>query len=238
MNSPRIFAPVLRKGLFRLCVCVCMLLFRFVLAWMRFELSLQSIYERACTLRTDVPLKKGEYITAAAMNNYEEGQRAAILAAEQLGVTSDYLTTSKTDAAAAFVKTPVVAQAGGGGSGSAITGAMMTRLLPGSDDMSPGWTASDAATGQRGGTPTTTSITNAAEARTNLGGPRQEEDKERGGGGSEDDTSGVGVMSTHANTVAERTIVAEETPAVVERPKLSIYDDWEGDDDDDFGGVI
>ena len=82
----------------------------------------------------------------------------------------------------------------------------------------------------------TESLSPSSKQRTFVA--RQEEDKERGGGGGEDDTSGVGVMSTHANTVAERTIVAEETPAVVERPKLSIYDDWEGDDDDDFGGVI
>ena len=120
------------------------------------------------------------------MSNYKQGQRAAILAAEQLGVTSDYLTTSKTDAAAALAKTPVVARAGGASSGNTITGAMMARLLPGSDDMSPGWTATDAAMGRRGGIPTTTFITNTAAAWTNLGGAKQEEDKERGGSGGDD----------------------------------------------------
>ena len=36
-------------------------------------------------LRSDVPLGKGEYVTAKAMGRYEEGQRAALLAAQQLG---------------------------------------------------------------------------------------------------------------------------------------------------------
>ena len=40
---------------------------------------------RGAPLRSDVPLGKGEYVTAKAMGRYEEGQRAALLAAQQLG---------------------------------------------------------------------------------------------------------------------------------------------------------
>lgn len=176
-----------------------------------------------------MPLSKGEYITPKAMGRYEEGQRAVMVAAQQLGVGTDFFTTSGADAAASLAKTPIAPQAAG------ISGTVTARSLPGEDDMSPGWTATDATPQRR----STQHARLAAGAGRSLGG-RSEDGGGAGagrslGGGSKDGGGG-GALRGAATGGSEGAFAAEVGTTAAE-PKLSIYDDWEGDDDD-FGGVI
>ena len=101
-------------------------------------------------------------------------------------------------------------------------GADDVTLPAGADDMSPGWTATDEVAARQprfGGSMQrdTTFPTGAARVGTSLG-----------LGGEVDGSAGN----------AENADAAVTTTAAGAGPKLSIYDDWEGDDDDDFCGVI
>lgn len=160
------------------------------------------------------------------MDRYEEGQRAVLVAAQQLGVGTEFLTTSGADAAASLAITPVVPRA------AAISDTVAARLLPGEGEMSPGWTATD-------GPPrcqSTQHASPAAGAGTSHGGQAL-----LGLAGEEGAAVGGftdGALRGAATGGGVGVVAAENGTTAQAEPKLSIYDDWEGDDDDDFGGVI
>lgn len=167
-----------------------------------------------------MPLNKGEYFTPNAMGHYEEGKQAVMVAAQQLGVGTDSLTKAGTAVASAVARTPVASRAAG------ISDVVAARMLPGEDDMSPGWIATD---------PTSHAhlpsahLPSGVESRLERSGA-VDDAATRGGG---DDTR-CGAQTYGG----ESAVATSEVVAMAAEPKLSIYDDWEGDDDDDFGGVI
>lgn len=160
------------------------------------------------------------------MDRYEKGQRAVLVAAKQLGVGTEFLTTSGTDAAASLARTPVVPRA------AAVPDTVAARQLLGEDELSPGWTATDAPprrqSTQRASPAAGAGISHGGQALLGLAG----EDGAAVGGFTN------GALRGAATGGGGGMVAAENGTTARAEPKLSIYDNWEGDDDDDFGGVI
>lgn len=143
------------------------------------------------------------------MSRYEEGQRAATVTAQQARGLA--ISTAGNFTFVSQENTQDVPCA------TALSESVAARLLPGEEDMSPGWTATDGTLLQRRvgtGDTLTPSLVIAPKA----------------GGG-------VGTGSSE-EVVPPETLNYGKGGKMASDPKLSIYDDWEGDDDDDFLGVI